>query len=174
MQDFQTIYDAATMGAVDSSEMMIVAFIALGFSAMAINLWLRARSTPKRALSPKQPPLFTAAGVAIAAIIYLIFALFQDFAWASDDTHHRYEILDGCVHDFHEAFQPDHDLSVDTFKLNRHPFKLSDSGWRLGYHRSHHHGSPIAENVHLRVFASGSRMLRIDVFSAKCVSQAKF
>ena len=106
--------------------------------------------------------------MAVAYLGYLAFAAVEDAVWTSDYAQHRYEVLDGCVHDFAEVVQPDHDLGVDTFTLSGRHFRLSDSGWRLGYHVSHHHGSPIQENTHLRVFASGPRLLKIDVLPSGC------
>jgi hypothetical protein len=57
---------------------------------------------------------------------------------------------------------------VDAFVLSGHHFKLSDSDWRLAYHVSHHHGSPIQAGAPLRVFANGSRLLRIDISQGGC------
>ena len=122
------------------------------------------RAAPTRTLAP----FLGMTAIAVASVGYLGFAVAEDWLWASDYAGHRYEVLDGCVHDFDEAVQTDHDLGVDTFTLNGRHFRLSDSGWRLGYHVSHHHGSPIRENARLHVFANGPRLLKIDVLSNGC------
>ena len=106
--------------------------------------------------------------MAVAMTGYLAFACIEDGLWALDYVSHRYEVLDGCVRSFGETVEADHDLGTDTFTLNGRDFRLSDSGWRLGYHVSNHHGSPIHENAHLRVFANGPRLLKIDVLSGGC------
>ncbi len=172
MQSFETIYDAGTMVAVDRSMVVAACFGTIAFSTIAAFAWRRWRLMPKRearfSLSQTLGPPLGMSAMAIAALGYLAFAAIEDALWASDYAARRYEIIDGCVRHFNELVETDHDLGVDTFSLNGRQFKLSDSQWRLGYHVSHHRGSPIHENTHLRVFANGSRLLRIDVSPDEC------
>jgi hypothetical protein len=105
---------------------------------------------------------------AVLQLSYLLFAVVETALWRYDYGSHRYEVIDGCVEDFEETVQTDHDLGVGTFELKGHRFVLSDSGWRVGYHTSHHHGSPMQGGAHLRVYADGPRLLRIELLDGGC------
>jgi len=168
----QTIYDASAMWAVAPSTVAVTTFGVVAFSTMAALGWRQVRPATVRDGTMSDPPRILAvlafSAMSAFSIGYLAFAGIEDLLWKTDYANHRYEVLDGCVRDFSEEVQTSHDLGVDTFTVDGRAFRLSDSDWRLGYHLSHHHGSPIEEGTHLRVFANGPNLLRIDVLSTGC------
>jgi hypothetical protein len=166
----QVVYDARQMSVIDGGMIDVALFGLFGFSIMAVAGWLRLRKLHEQR-TLVQPTTLGVAMMSIMAVlppIYLLYAAVETGLWRSDYTSHRYEVLEGCVNNFDETVQSDHDLGVDTFDLDGRRFTLSDSGWRVGYHVSHHHGSPIQDGAHLRVFASGDRLLRIELLDGGC------
>jgi hypothetical protein len=166
MGENRVLYDALAMPVVDPGMVGIGLFVFMGFSAVAVASWRK----PSRGLT--QNDLMRraiSALVATAMLVFLTYAGVQTIIWRYNYTHHHFAVLDGCVTDFEEAAQSDHDLGVDDFMLQGHPFRLSDSGWRVGYHRSHHHGSPLQDGVHLRAFANGGSLLRIEQIRSACM-----
>ena len=154
------------MPVIDGGMVLVACFGLIAYSTVAFFAWIRRHSRAhhltltgftQREISP-----WFATAIAILPLGYLTFAVIEEALWSFDYSTRQYEVIDGCVRGFREVIQTDHDLGVDTFNLNGHSFRLSDSGWRIGYHVSHHHGSPIQEGSHLRVFANGPRLLRID------------
>ncbi|MDB5492718.1 MAG: hypothetical protein JWP86_55 [Phenylobacterium sp.] len=167
----QVIYDALTLPVVDPSMISVALFGSLMFSAIAVVSWVRlGRRSAQRGADRSREMM--ACGVitlmALGGLGFLTYSGVETLVWRYDYAHHQYAVLDGCVAQFHEAVHPDHDLGVDHFTLQGHPFALSDSGWRVGYHFSRHHGSPIENGVHLRAFAQGQRLLRIEVLTPPC------
>ena len=165
MGESRLIYDALAMPVVDPVMVGIGLFVFVGFSAMAVASWRNpsrgsgTNAAMRRAISTL---------VAMGMLVFLIYAGVQTVVWRYNYTHRHFAVLDGCVTAFEEVVQSDHDLGVDQFMLQGHPFRLSDSGWRVGYHRSHHHGSPLHEGVHLRAFANGGSLLRIEQIGSGC------
>lgn len=165
------VYDALTMPVVEPGMITVALFGSVAYIAVAAASWAQLRKRPPRR-SVDAPKEMMARGVitlmAAGVVGFLIYAGFETVRWRYDYAHHRYVVLDGCVAQFSETVHSDHDLGVDDFTLGGRAFRLSDSGWRVGYHLSHHHGSPIEEGVHLRAFAHGPRLLRIEVVPAPC------
>lgn len=161
MHSFTTIFDAGSMSVIDSGMIFVSSFGAIAYSAVAVFAWSNPGSRSYRSR-------WGITAFAMLPIAYLAFSAIAEALWSFEYATRQYTIIDGCVRHFREVVQTDHDLGVDTFQLDGHSFRLSDSGWRVGYHISHHHGSPIAEGAHLRVFANGPRLLRIDVSSERC------
>jgi hypothetical protein len=165
------IYDAQSMGAligVEAGFPLIPANLAAVFCLGAL-LW--GLKTPAESLIDRCSrllPAFGAMAILLLVIGWWVFGLVKDRQWAQELATGRFEKLNGCVRDFTEYVNPDHDIGTDTFTLNGRPFQISDNVWQLGYHTSYHHGSPIGPNTHLLVYANGSRMLRIEVLTAGC------
>ena len=111
---------------------------------------------------------FAPALIALVAGGYLAYRAIQLEVWRIDYQQGRYELVDGCVKDFKEMVERDHDLGTDTFRVNERRFILSDSGWRLGYHKSWHRGSTIQPNAHVRLAAENGQLLRIDIYKGGC------
>jgi hypothetical protein len=167
----RTVYDALTMPVVDPAMVAVALSGAAVFTAVAAASWFQLRRRRRRRSEDSSKELMArgvATIMAAAVIGFLVYAGFQTVLWRYDYEHHRYVILDGCVAQFSERVQSDHDLGVDDFTLQGRAFRLSDSGWRMGYHRSHHRGSPIEEGVHLRAFAQGPQLLRIEAIPTRC------
>jgi hypothetical protein len=176
VSDQQIVYDALTMPVIDPGMINVVMFGSVAFSAIAAASWIGLRAKKSRRSSEDLSNEMMGRGMitlmASGAVGFLIYAGVQTAAWRYDYTHRHYVVLDGCVTQFAETLQSDHDLGVDDFTLQGRPFKLSDSGWRSGYHLSHHHGTPLQEGVHLRAFAQGPRLLRIELVPIPCGAPA--
>jgi hypothetical protein len=169
--DQRIVYDALTMPVADLSMISIAVFGSIGFAAMAAASWVQLRKKPSRRSEDPTMEMMARVLMTLMAAVevgYLFYSGVQTVRWRYDYARHRYVVLDGCVAQFREKVQSDHDLGVDDFSLQGRSFRLSDSSWRVGYHLSHHHGSPIEEGVHLRVFARGQRLLRIEVVPTPC------
>ena len=167
------VYDALTMPVVDPGMLSVALFGSVAFTAVAAAGWAQLRRRPIRRNEDPSKEMMVRGVITVmaaAAVGFLAYAGFQTVRWRYDYAHHQYVVLDGCVAQFSETVQSDHDLGVDDFTIQGRAFKLSDSGWRVGYHLSHHHGSPIEEGVHLRAFARGPQLLRIEVIPTPCAA----
>lgn len=165
------VYDAQSMGAlvgVEAGFPFVLTVFFGGFFLYALVWGLR---TPAEGLierSSRLLPAFGAMAILLAGAGWWTFGVVQDRVWAQELAMGRFEKLDGCVSNFTEDVNPDHDIGTDTFTLVGRPFRISDNVWQLGYHTSRHHGSPIGPDSHLLVYANGSRMLRIELLPAGC------
>jgi hypothetical protein len=171
MDHFFTLYDIQTTP--DDGAMlfgMILSIVIFGFSAAYSWATVRSKRTRFRRVDLNGDYLraYITTIVCAGAVLELTWRTVELTIWKLDYEYGHYITLEGCVQDFNEVVQQEHDLGVDEFTLVGHKFKISDSQWRLGFHTSRHHGSPIDEGVHLRVFASGDHMLRIDVLRQSC------
>jgi hypothetical protein len=171
------VYDALTMPVFDPGMVFVGFFTSVAFSIVAVVAWIHFRANRahrSRTDLPKEIQARVATTLmAVGAVGILIYGGVQTTFWRYEYTHHQYAVLDGCIAHFEETVHSDHDLGVDDFTLQGRAFRVSDSGWRVGYHLSHHHGSPLQEGVHLRAFAHGSRLLRIELISDPCRSLGK-
>jgi hypothetical protein len=176
VSDQQIVYDALSMPVIDPRMISVAVFGSVAFSAVAVASWIGLRAKKSRRSSEDLSKEMMGRGIitlmAAGAVGFLIYAGVQTAVWRYHYTHRHYVFLDGCVTQFEETVQADHDLGVDDFTLQGRSFKLSDSGWRAGYHLSHHHGSPVQEGVHLRAFAQGSHLLRIELVPIPCGAPA--
>jgi hypothetical protein len=174
MTAFTTLYDV-TKNAGGGPMFVVGIFVSAIFGALALLSWrsLRGKGEQNATFAKRLAPLQIALGlmVSVGMASYLLWRAGLLGVRALDYDLRRYEILDGCVSDFSER-QWDR-LTIDSFSLGGRRFEFSDSGWTLGYDIPHSQGSPISENAHLRIFASGRAMLRIDFFPGPCRGPVK-
>jgi hypothetical protein len=162
-----TIYDVRSTP--DDSGMLTVGVFAIVlFGTAAAAGWKRSTDRIYSKGERRDRSFVLFAVVALLGATYLLYRFAQLSLWQSDLESRRYVLIDGCVRDFSEELQREGLLGVDHFTLGDRRFTLSDSGWRLGYHLSHAHGSPIGPNAHLKVAAAGRQLLRIEIYPEAC------
>jgi hypothetical protein len=171
MTGLTSLYDVSTTPD-DQGMLTVGGFIAttFGIFALLIVLWTRTKYQPFDPYGRASGYMVAALALAVAigAAGYDTWRSVELSRWKANLSAGRFELLDGCVSNFSEELQRGGLLGVDSFSLNGHSFFLSDSGWRLGYHRSWHDGSLIGPGAHLRVAADGPHLLRIEIYPEPC------
>jgi hypothetical protein len=166
---FTTLYDVTRFPG-GAAMFVVCAGVAAGAAFFANRAWRALRGTNlqsvRRQAGPDLAGLLLGATAALALSIYLCWWAVWLGVWTFDYRVGRYEVLEGCTHDFAErrtALQ-----TLGSFSIGKKRFSFTESGWPWGSSQIDRAGKYVDPNVHLRVFISRKTLRRVDDLHDDC------